>query len=516
MRVVDAVDVVGARAGSLDLFLAMDVAACPPRTRRATLVARLREAVMSGRLRAGTVLPSTRVLARELGLARGTVVDAYDELAAHGYVRTRPGGETTVAADRSGLGASSWAGKGDVQFPPVDLRAGAADLTSFPSGQWVGALRAALATTPGARLDYPPPAGTEELRSVLADYLARSRGVAATVDRIVVCGGVTHALALLTDALCSLGRGRIAIDDPCVPRHRAVIAAHGGDVVGVPVDDDGVSVDAVIAADPDAVILAPVHQYPMGVALSPERRQRLLAWARQRGRLLVEDDYDAEFRYERRALGALQGEDPDRVAYAGTLSKTLAAGLRLGWLVLPECLVGPVVAAKHWAGADNSVLDQLAFAELVTSGRYDRHVRRMRGIFRRRRDRFLAALDAAAPHLPAKRIAAGLHFVVELPEGGPAEGDVLRAARHAGVSLFGLRRCWHGDARSQGVIVGFGRPPEHAIDGAIRGLVHVLDMASRADQADVEAEADAGRDRIDRCRRAAFVFNPCPLYDDLS
>jgi len=468
--------VVGTRAGSLDLFLAMDVAACPPGTRRATLEARLREAIVSGRLRAGTVLPSTRVLARELGLSRGTVVDAYDELVAHGFLLTRAGGETTVAADRNGSDAS--AGTGEVEFPPVDLRAGAADLASFPAGQWSNAVRAALVATPGAWLDYPPPAGVEELRAVLVDYLARSRGVAATVDQIVMCCGLTHGLALLTDALRSLGQRRIAMDDPCLPRHRAIVAAHGADIVPIPVDDAGTVVDAVVAADPDAVVLTPAHQYPVGVALSAERRQQLVAWAQQRGRLLVEDDYDAEFRYERRPLGALQAVAPDQVVYAGTLSKTLAPGLRLAWLVVPEWLVGPVVEAKRRSGAESSVLEQLAFAELIRSGRYDRHLRRSRGVFRRRRDRFLAGLAAGVPHLPAKEITAGLHFLVELPAGGPGEAQVLAVARQAGVGLFGLRRCWHGPPGGQGIIVGFGRPPEHAIDGAIRGLVHVLATAT--------------------------------------
>ncbi len=468
---------VGSRAGSLDLFLEMDVAALAPRARRATLEARLREAIESGRLRAGMGLPSTRVLARELGLSRGTVVSTYDELVAQGYLSTRAGGETTVAS-RPGVGQSSGGGSG-VVFPLADLRSGAADLASFPSSQWAGAVRAALAATPGVWLDYPPPAGVEELRSVLVDYLARSRGVVGSVDRIVMCCGVSHGMALLTEVLCALGRRRIAMEDPCLHRHRGVVAARGADIVSIPVDDDGVRVDEVIAADPDAVLLTPAHQYPVGVTLSPERRAELVAWAERRDRLLVEDDYDAEFRYERKPLGALQALAPDRVIYAGTLSKTLAPGLRLAWLVLPAWLTGPVVKAKQATGAENSVLEQLAFAELIRSGRYDRHLRRMRGVFRRRRDRFLAALEVAVPHLPTRRITAGLHFLVDLPDGGPDESQVLAVARQAGVAVYGLRRCWHGQPRSQGIIVGFGRPPEHAVDDAISGLVHVLITATR-------------------------------------
>jgi GntR family transcriptional regulator/MocR family aminotransferase len=269
------------RAGSLDLFLELDMAACPPRARRATLEGQLREAIVTGRLRAGTVLPSTRVLARELGMSRGTVVDAYSELVAQGYLRTRAGGETAVA---SWPGAGESSGSGGVVFPPVDLRSGAADLAAFPWGQWAGALRSALAATPGVWLDYPPPAGVEELRSVLADYLGRSRGVAGSVDRIVMCCGLSHGVALLTDALCAVGRRRIAMEDPCLHRHRVIVAAREADIVPIPVDDDGLRVDAVIAANPDAVLLTPAHQYPVGVTLSADRRRELVAWAQHRDR----------------------------------------------------------------------------------------------------------------------------------------------------------------------------------------------------------------------------------------
>jgi GntR family transcriptional regulator/MocR family aminotransferase len=258
-----------------------------------------------------------------------------------------------------------------------------------------------------------------------------------------------------------------------------MVAAHGGEVVPVPVDDDGIRVDELVAADPDVVVLTPAHQFPTGVTLAGDRRRELVAWAHHHDRLLVEDDYDAEFRYEPSPPGALQPLAPDHVAYAGTLSKTLAPGLRLGWLVLPEWLVGGVIDAKRAAGAESSVLDQLAFAEFVRSHRYDRHLRRMRALFRRRRDRFLAALDAGVPHLKVSRTRAGVHLVVELPDGGPGESDVLAVARQAGVGLFGLQPCWHGTPRSQGVMVGFGRPPEHAVDDAVHGLVHVLDRATR-------------------------------------
>ena len=475
-RVVVWWGVTGSRSGAVDLFLGLDMAACPPGTRQAALEERLREAIEAGRLRAGTAVPSTRALAQELGLSRGTVVTAYGELVAAGYLRTRPGGETTVVSRPGPAVPSGCHGK---RILEVDLRPGAADLSSFPWGPWTTALRSALARTPGVMLDYPPRAGLGELRSELADYLARSRGVLGSAERIVMCCGLTHGLALLVEALCRVGRARIALEDPCLPRHRRMVEAHGGEVVPVPVDDDGIRVDELVAADPDVVVLTPAHQFPMGVTLSGDRRRELVAWAVHHDRLLIEDDYDAEFRYEPSPPGALQALAPDHVVYAGTLSKTLVPGLRLGWLVLPEWLVGGVIEAKRAAGAESSVLDQLAFAEFIRSRRYDRHLRRMRGLFRRRRDRFLDALDEGVPHLKVSRTRAGLHLVVELPDGGTGESDVLAAARQAGVGLFGLRPCWHGPPRSQGIMVGFGRPAEHAVDDAVHGLVRVLDQATR-------------------------------------
>ncbi|MFC7617922.1 PLP-dependent aminotransferase family protein [Actinokineospora soli] len=295
----------------------------------------------------------------------------------------------------------------------------------------------------------------EPLRAALVDYLARTRGVLGSVDRAVICCGASHALALVVDALVAGGRRRIAMEDPCLPRHREILAGRGVEIVPVPVDAEGLRVDALVAADPDALLVTPTHQYPMGVALSPPRRAALAAWARERDRVVVEDDYDAEFRHEHQPFGALQPLAPDHVVYLGTLSKTLAPGLRLAWLVLPERLVGPVIAAKRAGGAENSVLDQLAFAELIRSMRYDRHLRRQRAAFRRRRDRFVAAIEAASPASAVTRISTGLHFVVGVPD----EAAVLAAAGALGLKLHGLGPCWHGAPRSQGSSSGSAGPP---------------------------------------------------------
>ena len=477
------------RSGASDLLLELDLTACPPRARRSTLAALLRAAIASGRLRPATVLPSSRVLAQELGVSRGTVVDAYGDLVAEGYLRTRPGGDTSVAEHPS---AGGTAGGSAVARPPIDLRAGAADLSSFPFALWSASARAALAATSGVMLDYPPRAGVEPLRAALVDYLARTRGVLGSVDRAVVCCGASHALALVIDALAAGGRRRIAMEDPCLPRHREIVAGRGVEVVPIPVDADGLRVDALVAADPDALLVTPTHQFPMGVALTPERRAALAEWARERDRVVIEDDYDAEFRHEHQPFGALQPLAPDHVAYMGTLSKTLAPGLRLAWLVLPRRLVDPVIAAKRASGAENSVLDQLAFAEVIRSMRYDRHLRRKRAVFRRRRDRFVAAIETALPELPVTRISMGLHFVVGLPDAGPAEEDVLAAADALGVKLHGLGPCWHAAPRAKGIIVGFGRPAEPAVDAAVRGLVTALRLA-QVDVAELDRDLPGTR-----------------------
>ncbi len=382
---------------------------------RAQLEAGLREAVRTGRLAAGSRVPSSRALARDLAVSRRLVVEAYAQLAAEGYLRARSGGGTIVAA-----GARAEEPRGtsrpQSQAPRFDFFPGAPDLAGFPRAAWLRAVGEVLRTAPDHALGYPDPAGVPELRTELAGHLGRSRGVVARAERIVVCGGVTQALALLGGVLERRGTGTVAVavEQPSLPEHRRVLAATGVKVVPVPVDAEGLRVDHLRKSTVDAVVATPAHQFPTGVALSPGRRAELLAWA-QAGRLVVEDDYDAAFRYDRAPIGALQGLAPEAVIYAGSASKSLAPGLRLGWLVLPAALVDEVVEAKRMADFGDPVLEQLAFARLLASGAYDRHLRSARRRYRARRDALVAAL---ADHLPGARvrgIAAGLHAVVEPP-----------------------------------------------------------------------------------------------------
>jgi GntR family transcriptional regulator/MocR family aminotransferase len=458
-------------AGSLDLHVDLEAAG----GRRASLERSLRTAIRGGRLKPGERVPSTRALAHDLGVARGTVAEAYAQLVAEGYLRTTPGAPTRVAA---GLepppGAAATAAHVPEAPPRYELRPGVPDVGAFPRAAWMRALRRALADTPDRALTGGDPRGRPELRDALAGYLGRTRGVLADPDRIVVGAGVTQALGALCRALRAAGVRTIAMEDPCLHHQRVVAASTGLRVAALAVDDDGARPDALPAAA-GAALLTPAHQFPLGATLAPDRRAAFVARARDCGLVLVEDDYDGEFRYGRQPVGALQGLGPDHVVYAGTASKTLAPGLRLGWLVLPARLVEPVVEAKRVYG-DTQVLEQLALAEFVRSGALDRHVRRMRQRYRRRRDALLATLAARAPAVRARGVAAGLHVVLDLPPGAREEDVRERAvAEHSlAVGTLGPFRHEPRPTDPQGLVIGYAAPPEHAYGQALAALGDVL------------------------------------------
>ena len=456
-------------SGSLDLHVELDGGG----GRRAGLERALRAAIRGGRLQPGERVPSTRALAHDLGLARGTVAEAYAQLIAEGYLRTSPGAPTRVAAGLEPPPRRGDAGPAPDEPPRFDFRPGVPDVGAFPRAAWMRALRRALADAPDRALTGGDPRGRPELCAALAGYLGRTRGVLADPDRIVVCAGYTQALGALCHALRDAGVRTVAMEDPCLHHQRAVAASIGLRVAPLAVDGDGARPDT-LAAVAGAAVLTPAHQFPLGPTLAPERRAAFVARARDRGTVLVEDDYDGEFRYGRQPVGALQGLAPDHVVYAGTSSKTLAPGLRLGWLVLPARLVEPVLAAKRVYG-DTQVLEQLALAELVRSGALDRHVRRMRQRYRRRRDALLATLAARAPALRARGIAAGLHVVLDLPDGMREDDVVARAAgRSLAVGVLGPFRHAPAPGDPQGLVVGYAASPEHAYGQALAALGDVL------------------------------------------
>ncbi|MER5200310.1 MocR-like pyridoxine biosynthesis transcription factor PdxR [Streptomyces sp. NPDC002755] len=447
-----------------------------PGGRRAALIRALREAVRGGRLPPGTRLPPYRSLAADLGVARNTVADAYAELVAEGWLTARQGSGTRVA-DRTG--PLRPAERTPVKAPPRargprhDLRQGTPDASSFPRAAWLASYRRALQQAPNEAFGPGDPAGRRELREALTEYLARARGVRTEPERIVICSGFAHALRLLFAPGGGLPRGPLAVEAYGLDFHRGLLAAAGVRTTPLPLDADGARVEGLDRER--AVLLTPAHQFPTGGPLHASRRTAVIDWARARGGVLVEDDYDGEFRYDRKPVGAVQGLDPERVIYVGSVSKSLSPALRLGWMVLPERYVDGVLAAKGEREAWASVLDQLSLADLIVSGAYDRHVRRMRQRYRGRRDRLVEALAAQAPHVEVTGIAAGLHAVLRLPPG--TERSALKAAAWQGVALDGLAAFRHPAtdmAPEDGLVVGYATPAEHAYGAALDALCRIL------------------------------------------
>jgi GntR family transcriptional regulator/MocR family aminotransferase len=317
--------------------------------------------------------------------------------------------------------------------------------------------------------------GTPELRFVLASYLARARGVVTSPELVVTCAGFLRGLDLVCRALRGAGARRMAMEDPCIGWHREVVAATGLELVPLSVDDHGVEVEQLEAARADAVLVTPAHQFPLGSTLSPERRAAIVEWARRTNGFVIEDDYDGEFRYDRQPVGALQALDPERVVYAGTASKTLAPALRLAWLALPSTLVERVTELKGLGERQLPFTEELTLAELIESGDWDRHLRRMRGRYRARRDLFMEMLARHVPGTRALGISAGLHAVVELPPGSPSERELVERARERSVEVFDLARFFHTPRRRpSALVVGYASPPEHRYAAALRALADVL------------------------------------------
>jgi len=460
-------------SSDLELLVTLDRASADPLHRQ--LERRLRAAVRDGRLPAASPLPSSRSLAAQLGVSRGIVVEAYEQLVAEGYLASRPGGTTVVARGATAITR--------LRPPAVDrtylydFRPGRPDVTEFPRGVWLRAVRRALATAPSDRLTYLQGRAVPELTSALATYLNRVRGTAADPADIVVATGFAQGLALTTRALRATGKRRVAVEDPSDPEYRATIRDAGLGWLAIPVDDGGLRVDRLVATEADAVIVTAAHQYPTGGVLSAERRAALVEWAVRRDATIIEDDYDAEFRYDREPIGAMQGLAPERVVYAGSASKILAPGLRLGWLVLPSRLTEAVVAGKQAADMGSAALDQLAFADVLERGDLDRHLRRMRPIYRRRRDALLDALHRRLPELRPVGASAGLHVLAWLPS-DLDEDAVVRDALDAGIGIAGLasRRVEPGQG---GLIFGYGTIPEQAIDAGIHRLAEVMAAGAR-------------------------------------
>ncbi|ROQ66643.1 GntR family transcriptional regulator/MocR family aminotransferase [Streptomyces sp. 840.1] len=464
---------------------------------RTGLMDALREAARTGRLAPGTRLPSSRSLAADLGIARNTVADAYAELVAEGWLTARQGSGTRVAqrAEPRRAAATTPRSRPPRTRPAYSLMPGSPDLSTFPRAEWLKAARRALTEAPNEAFGYGDPRGRVELRTVLADYLSRARGVYADPERIVICSGFVHGLRTMGKVLRQRRVREVAVESYGLDVHTRLLAEAGLRIPCLPLDELGCRT-AELSGMPGAgaLLMTPAHQFPTGVPLHPDRRSAAVDWARSTGGLILEDDYDGEFRYDRQPVdptprepgtspvrywkgqvGALQGLDPERVVYLGTASKSLAPGLRLGWMVLPESLVAEVAETKGYSDSCGA-LDQLTLAEFIRSGAYDRHVRARRLGYRRRRDELVAALAERAPRIGVTGLAAGLHVVLRLPP-GVDEHAVIQAANWLGLAVQGVGAFRHPDARAEGwagLVVGYGTPTDSAWAGTLEALLQAL------------------------------------------
>jgi GntR family transcriptional regulator/MocR family aminotransferase len=478
---------------SPELLVRLDRSASQPL--RAQLETSLREAIRGGRLRAGERLPSSRELARELGVSRGMVQDCYGQLLAEGYLTSRTGSATRVAG-LGGQPAGDQPVAGPAVVPPTvpspgrrpperpliaDFEHGVPDLSSFPRTDWAWAVKQACTHAASADLGYGDPHGSPVLREVLAGYLRRVRAAAASPAQMIISTGFAQGINLVLRALARQGGVTcVAFEDPGYGSAQAdetvrAVLAMGIHVTYVPVDEQGLVVSELAASRAQAVVVTPAHQSPTGVVLSPRRRRALTDWARRGGGYVIEDDYDSEFRYDKEPVGALQGLAPDQVFLLGTASKALAPAVRLGWVHAPSPLASAVAAEKEMSDRGSCTLDQLALATLLTTGRYDRHLRRMRGVYAARRTALTEAFARHAPRVQLTGLAAGFHAVAPLPPGAD-EKTVIASARQRRVGLHGIGACrGNPDAAAPpALVMGFGNVRERAIEPAIAGVADLL------------------------------------------
>ena len=453
----------------------------------------LRAAIQARRLVAGVRLPPTRELAADLGVSRGVVVAAYTNLIADGYLEAQQGAGTRVRAGAQPrsrqLPLERPRYDPDVDFPDahrlrdgtpsIRMFGGLPDPALFPRAQWMRHYRAALTEVPDRELTYPEPPGATALRDALVAYLGRVRGVMTARDQLLVCSGITQGLTLVCRALRRRGMRRIAVEDPCFGPHRAAIAMTGLEPVPVAVDSGGLDVSQLVSAEVGAVLVVPAHSYPTGAALDGPRRRELIRWACERGRVILEDDYDAEFRYSHAPIGALQGHGPDHIVYLGSASKTFTPALRLGWVAAPASLIKAITREKRVDDLGSSLIDQLAFARFLDCGDFSRFLRRVHPIYRARRDAALEALAHLMPEAHCTGTHAGLHLHVTLPE-DVDEQALARVAHEHGVLLEHAAAHWaNPEIAPPSIVVGYGAFPETTMRRIIGVLATAL-AASRS------------------------------------
>jgi GntR family transcriptional regulator/MocR family aminotransferase len=422
----------------------------------------IRDRIRQGLLRADAVMPATRALATDLGLSRGVVVEAYQQLVAEGYLISRTGGYTQVAPAAAEIRTPKTTAA-EIGGPPrIDFKYSKPDVSQFPRAAWMRSFRKVMNEAPSRSFAYLDGRGTPELREAMADYLNRVRGTSARPQNMLICNGFAQGSRLLLQVLAAAGYRRLAVEDPSDNELRDVAVQAGLEAVGVPVLETGLDVEALERSGADVVLVTAAHQFPTGAVASAQTRAALIAWAMKHDALIIEDDYDAEYRYDREPIGAIQGLAPEYVVYAGTASKTLAPGLRLGWLILPGRLVEQMAAAKVTDDRGSPVFDQLTFADFVARGEFDRHLRRMRPRYRRLRDALVSRLAEQLPDLVPTGVSAGLHVLIWLPP-DLTEAAVTRAALDRGLGVYGLAPYWMENAGPEGLVFGYGSLTEPAV-----------------------------------------------------
>ncbi|MFC0007692.1 MocR-like pyridoxine biosynthesis transcription factor PdxR [Micromonospora siamensis] len=472
-------------------FLQLDVGQAPRGGRAEWLARRLRAAIAGGQLPVGSRLPASRVLAADLGVSRGVVTEAYQRLTEDGHVAGRGRAGTVVVARPGPAGghAPPPVTAPDPAYPDadlfphrpgtdvfdalrtapaeIDLTPGVPDLAAFPRAAWLRAERTVLHRLAPAAFGYGDPTGTPALRHAVATWLARNRGIRVDPAEVVVVAGVSQALGLLAQVLHADGVHTVAVEDPGSLGVRQHLRNWGLSTPPVAVDAHGLRVDELAATGAPAVMLTPAHQFPTGVVLDGARRRRLIDWA-QRGGLVIEDDYDAEHRYDRPPVPALRAMLPDRVCYTGSVSKLLAPALRIGWVLVPPRYRTALVAAKRTADLGNAALPQLVLAELMESGALERHLRLLRRRHVRRRDAMIRAVRAHLPGAVVHGAAAGLHLMVTLDGSGP-DVALAAAALRRGVKVQPLS--WHGQrAQPPGLVLGYAANPTGDIERGVAAL----------------------------------------------
>lgn len=470
-------------------FLQLDPADAPPRGVTSWLAAQLRTAIADGRLAAGDRLPPTRALAAELRIARGAVVEAYGRLTEEGLVDARTRSGTRVRATRRARTPTTLRDRPRTSHGPTvqpgpppegirwDLNPGTPDLADFPRAAWLRHERAALSDTPAVQLGYGDPRGHPYLRDALSGWLTRTRGLHVEADRLLILNGVAQGFTLLAQTLRRSARDVVAVEDPGSAGASGVFTYWGLRLAPVPVDPDGLDVAALRRTDAASVLVTPAHQFPTGVVLGPERRRELIGWARS-GRLIIEDDYDADQRYDRSPVAAIQALAPECVAHTGSTSKSLAPGMRLGWLIPPPAMFDDLVEMRRATDICGPVLPQLVLARLLESGDYERHLRRQRRRQRLRRDALLAVLQESLPDALIGGVAAGLHVQVVFPwlAGQVDDLDLGAAIAARGVRVQPLS--WHRlTPGPPGLVIGYGAESPDALAAAAREIADVVRRA---------------------------------------